>query len=158
MATVAEITGILLQVIIPIAAPAGLFFAGYQVYRNRKEQKESNRVRELQLLESAFNQLTAMEQYFYEQEVKGPENSSLREEWFMLFFNRVEWLAFLINHKFIRHEELVTYFKYPIIKWYEGVFTKHASPAVVNSDKAFPSFKDLYRRFKAEQELVARPE
>jgi hypothetical protein len=158
MATVAEIIGILLQVIIPIAAPAGLFFAGYRVYRNRKEQKESNRVRELQLLESAFKQLTSMEQYFYKQEVKGPENSTLHEEWFMLFFNRVERLAFLINHKFIRHEELVTYFKYPIIKWYEGVFTKHASSAVVNSDKAFPSFKDLYRRFKAEQELVARPE
>ena len=70
----------------------------------------------------------------------------------MLFFNRVEWLAFLINHKFIRHEELVTYFKYLIIKWYEGVFTKHAPSAVVNSDKAFPSFKDLYKQFKAEQE------
>jgi hypothetical protein len=150
MVTVPEITGILLQVIIPIASPAGLFFAGYQVYRNGKEQKESNRVRELQLLESAFNQLTAMEQYFYEQEAKGPENSTLHEEWFMLFFNRVEWLAFLINHKFIRHEELVAYFKYPIIKWYEVVFTKHASSVVVNSDKAFPSFKDLYRQFKAE--------
>jgi hypothetical protein len=93
-----------------------------------------------------------MEQYFYEQEAKGPANSILHEEWFVHFFNRVEWLAFLINHKFIRHEELVTYFKYPIIKWYEGVFTKHAPSAVVNSDKAFPSFKDLYKRFKAEQE------
>ncbi|HEY6756827.1 MAG TPA: hypothetical protein VI037_05505 [Nitrososphaera sp.] len=148
----AEIIGILLQVIIPIAAPAGIFFAGYQIYRNSQEQKESNRVRELQLLENAFNQITIMEQYFYEQEAKGPANSILHEEWFVLFFNRVEWLAFLINHKFIRHEELVTYFKYPIIKWYEGVFTKHAPSAVVNSDKAFPSFKDLYKRFKAEQE------
>ena len=148
----AEIIGILLQVIIPIAAPAGLFFAGYQIYRNSQEQKESNRVRELQLLENAFNQITIMEQYFYEQEAKGPANSILHEEWFVLFFNRVEWLAFLINHKFIRHEELVTYFKYPIIKWYEGVFTKHAPSAVVNSDKAFPSFKDLYKQFKAEQE------
>ncbi len=148
----AEIIGILLQVIIPIAAPAGLFFAGYQIYRNSQEQKESNRVRELELLENAFDQITIMEQYFYEQEAKGPANSILHEEWFVLFFNRVEWLAFLINHKFIRHEELVTYFKYPIIKWYEGVFTKHAPSAVVNSDKAFPSFKDLYKRFKAEQE------
>ena len=147
----AEIIGILLQVIIPLAAPAGLFFAGYQIYRNSQEQKESNRVRELQLLENAFNQITIMEQYFYEQEAKGPANSILHEEWFVLFFNRVEWLAFLINHKFIIHEELVTYFKYPIIKWYEGVFTKHAPSAVVNSDKAFPSFKDLYKRFKAEQ-------
>jgi hypothetical protein len=152
LATVAEIIGILLQVIIPISAPAGLFFAGYQIYRNSQEQKESNRVRELQLLENAFNQITIMEQYFYEQEAKGPANSILHEEWFVLFFNRVEWLAFLINHKFIRHEELVTYFRYPIIKWYEGVFTKHAPSAVVNSDKAFPSFKDLYKRFKAEQE------
>jgi hypothetical protein len=152
LATVAEIIGILLQVIIPIAAPAGLFFAGYQIYRNIQEQKESNRVRELQLLENAFNQITIMEQYFYEQEAEGPTNSILHEEWFVLFFNRVEWLALLINHKFIRHEELVTYFKYPIIKWYEGVFTKHAPSAVVNSDKAFPSFKDLYKRFKAEQE------
>jgi hypothetical protein len=82
--------------------------------------------------------------------VIGSESCTLHEEWFMLFFNRVEWLAFLINHKFIRHEELVAYFKYPIIKWYEVVFTKHASSVVVNSDKAFPSFKDLYRRFKAE--------
>ena len=147
-----EIAAILLQIILPIAAAAGLFFTGYQVYRNRKEQKESNRVRELQLLESAFNQITTMEQYFYEQEAKGPANSIVHEEWFVLFFNRVEWLAFLINHKFIRHEELVTYFKNPIIKWYEGVFTKHAPSAVVNSDRAFPSFKYLYKRFKAEQQ------
>ena len=76
----AEIIGILLQVIIPIAAPEGLFFAGYQIYRNSQEQKESNRVRELQLLESAFNQITIMEQYFYEQETKGPANSILHEE------------------------------------------------------------------------------
>ena len=48
----------------PIAAYPGLFFAGYQIYRNSKEQKESNRIRELQLLESAFNQINAMEQYF----------------------------------------------------------------------------------------------
>ena len=147
-----EIAEILLQIILPIAAAAGLFFTGYQVYRNRKEQKESNRVRELQLLESAFNQITTMEQYFYELEAKGPANSILYEEWFLLFFNRVEWLAFLINHKYIRHQELVTYFKNPIIKWYEGVFTKHAPSAVVNSDRAFPSFKHLYKQFKAEQE------
>ncbi|MDW0140551.1 MAG: hypothetical protein QOK66_03260 [Nitrososphaeraceae archaeon] len=75
MATVAEIVEILLQVILPIAATAGLFFAGYQIYGNSKEQKESNRIRELQLLESAFNQINAMEQYFYEQEAKGPTNS-----------------------------------------------------------------------------------
>ena len=152
-----EIVEILLEVILPIAATAGLFFAGYQIYRNSKEQKESNRIRELQLLESAFNQINAMEQYFYEQEAKGPANSILHEEWFVLFFNRVEWLAFLINHRFIRHAELVTYFKNPIIKWYEGVFTKHAPSAVVNSDKAFPSFKYLLQAVQGRAGAVARP-
>lgn len=73
MATVAEIVEILLQVILPIAATAGLFFAGYQIYRNSKEQKESNRIRELQLLESAFNQINAMEQYFMSKRQKGQQ-------------------------------------------------------------------------------------
>ena len=38
---------------------------------------------------------------------------------FRLFFNRIEYLSFLINNGFIRHPELATYVRGAIITWHK---------------------------------------
>lgn len=150
---IAEIAGTLLQIVPPIAAAVGLFFAGIQIHRNNMEQKESNRIRELQLLETTYHEIVALEKYKFEHDLKGQgeDDDEFYKKWFVLFFNQVEWLSFLINHEFIKHKELVIYFRNAYMTWY-GVYTKYAPDEVRSNDKAHSSFKFLYKRFKEELE------
>jgi len=149
-----EIVGTLLQTVPPIAAAVGLIFAGVQLSRNNREHKESNRIRELQLLENTYREIVALEKYKFEHDVKGQggdDNDEFYKEWFELFFSQVEWLSFLINHHFIKHNELVTYFRNAYMTWYE-VYTKYAPDEIRGNNKAHSSFKFLYKRFKEELE------
>jgi hypothetical protein len=151
--------GNLWQIVGAIAAAGGLGFTGYQLYKNNQtlkanneEQKESNRVRELQLLESAFQQIIATEQLWYER-YKDKTDKKEIQEWGSLFFNRLEWLAFLINQKFMTDKELVNFFKDAIVGWYETLFVNHFPMEVINDDKSFPSLKKLYRFYKGQHKV-----
>ena len=110
----------ILQLIGSIAAAGGLIFTGITFYRNMKEQKKSNRVRELQLLESTYGEIAGLEKWKYEQDLSGKGNEEFYQRWFQLFFNRIEWLSFLINHEFLEQKELVSYFRGSYMVWYEA--------------------------------------
>jgi uncharacterized membrane protein YebE (DUF533 family) len=76
-----EITGNFWEIITAIAAVGGLGFAGYQLYKNNQtlkasneQQKESNRIRELQLVESAYHEIISTEErLFYAMVEKGDD-------------------------------------------------------------------------------------
>jgi hypothetical protein len=79
------------------------------------------------------------------------------EELFVLFFSRVDWLAFLINHEFIKDKVFVNFFTRAMIQLYEGLFTKYAPHIVANNKNTFPSFKYLYQRYKEQPQQQQQP-
>jgi hypothetical protein len=120
-------------VIAASAAGVGLIFSGIQLRNNNealrenirtqqensREQQESNRVRELQLLDNVLREIAELEKYKFETDLKNQGDDQFYKRWFQLFFNRIEYLSFLINNGFIRHPELATYVRGAIITWHE---------------------------------------
>ena len=84
----------ILQLIGSIAAAGGLIFTGITFYRNMKEQKKSNRVRELQLLESTYGEIAGLEKWKYEQDLSGKGNEEFYQRWFQLFFKGLSGFHF----------------------------------------------------------------
>jgi hypothetical protein len=146
------------EIIIAIAAPIGLGLTVYQLRKNNQtlkanneQQKESNRVRELQLVESAFKDiLSTEERLFYKILEKGDDKLDIHE-WAFLF-NRIEYLCFLINHGFVREKVLLDFFKHAIIGWHDKWFVKYFPEEIVKDETAFPSFRYRYNLYNKEEE------
>lgn len=146
------------SVVAAIAAAVGLGFTAYQLHKNNQtlksnneQQKESNRVRELQIIESAYRDIiSAEERLFYAMLQKGDDKLD-PHEWSFLF-NRIEHLCFLFNHGFVRDKALIDYFKHPIIMWYDKWFVRYVPQDVVKDEKVLTSFRYRYNLYKKELE------
>lgn len=141
-----------------IAAAVGLGFTAYHLHKNNQtlksnneQQKESNRVRELQIIESAYRDIiSAEERLFYAMLQKGDDKLDAHE-WSFLF-NRIEHLCFLFNHGFVKDKALMDYFKHPIIEWYDKWFVRYVPQDVVKNEKVLTSFRYRYNLNKKELE------
>ena len=157
-----EITGnfweTITTTIAAIAAVVDLCFTGYQLHKNNQalnasneQQKESNRMRELQFLDGTFQQIISTEErLFHELMKKG--NDKLDPHELSFLFNRIEFLCFVINHEFVRDKELLDFFKYEVIRWHDNWFIRYVPEEIVKNEKAFPSFRCRYNLHKKEEE------
>ncbi|MFL6487978.1 MAG: hypothetical protein ACJ71D_14875 [Nitrososphaera sp.] len=142
--------------IVAIAAVVDLGFTGYQIHENNQvlkasnaQQKESDRIRELQFLDGTFQQIVSTEErLFYELLKKG--NDKLDPQELSFLFSRIEFLCFVINHECVKDKELLEFFKYEVIRWYDNWFIKYVPEEIVKNEKAFPSFSCLYNSYGKE--------
>ena len=127
------------QVIAGIVAAFGLIIAYFAFKRNR-ESIETN------LAENIFRDLRALEKEKYGL----PEDTEKKMDWASLFFNTLEWFAFLVNEKKIKDGKIRSFFKDAIIEWYEELFLDkdYIEDKQVTNPKEFPEFKKLYKKLK----------
>ena len=117
-------------------AAGGLYFSGYQL-------KMSNRTKQLEILESNFKDIRNLELLLYERyQDAGKEKLS---QWNSLFFNQLEWIAFLINTRKLTDASLIEFFKPAIKSWYENIFLRHFTKEVIENEQEFYELKKLYR-------------
>ncbi len=122
-----------------IAAAGGLLFNGYQIRAN-------NKTKQLEILETVYRDIKALEQRYYDGYEDNPEKNV--QSWDYQFFNQLEWFSFLINENKLKDKKLIDFFKPAIIGWYEDMFVKHFNKSDVDDPKQFEEFKKLYKKFK----------
>jgi len=115
------------------------------LYFNIRSERENTKTRQLQLLDSIFNKIQNMETEYYK--TYKNKNKKEKEEWDSLFFNNLEYLAFLVNNKYINWH-LFLFFKDAFILWYDQILTK-IHPEWIKNPKKYEEIKKLYNRLKA---------
>ncbi|MDH3619196.1 MAG: hypothetical protein OEM89_10825 [Nitrosopumilus sp.] len=121
-----------------LAAATGLFFTAIQL-------RSTNKTHQLELLETIVKDTHSLEQLFYEKYIDKSENE--KKNWRQLFFQQLEWFAYLVNHKNIKDKELIKFFKKPFVRWSEDLFAVHADDDQLKNPERFEEFKKLYATF-----------
>ena len=65
-------------------------------------------------------------------------------------FNTIEYLAFLINNRFVGDRRLENFFRGAFVYWYEELFQKHDSEAE-QDPMQYDEFKKLYKKLKGRE-------
>jgi len=127
----------ILGLIAASAAVIGLFFTAFQL-------RSTNHTRQLELLESVYHDIHSLEQLFYEKYIDVHDK---QKYWRTLFFQQLEWFAFLVNNKKITDDDSINFFKKPFIRWCEKLFAEHADEDQLNNLERFEELKKLYTKF-----------
>jgi len=124
------------DVIAAIAAVIALSFTGISWNRDRQ-------TRELQTIDEIRKELMDLERELIDKYAsKSPED---KKKWDSLFFNTLEWFAFLINEKKLKEKKLISFFSPAIINWYDTIFCVYAGPSVDDSTQ-YAELKKLYKK------------
>ena len=110
--------------------------------------KENTKTRQLQLLENTFSSIQGAERLLYEKYKKSDPNA--KKEWDSLFFNKLNFFAFLVTKKHIDNN-LSKFFDDAIVDWYERIFMEYHKEDIDNPE-IYPYLKELYESIKAKKE------
>jgi hypothetical protein len=132
-------------------AAGALIITARQFQKNNKAQRESDRARELQIIEQAFNQIVELERFFHEQEAGPNETRILYEEWARLYFQRIDWLAFMIVHNWIQDPDIMNFFRDKFRQW-EIMYLRDVPEQTRNDPEALSSLKTLFERYRKDKE------
>jgi len=113
--------------------------------------RSTNKTRQLELLETVFRDTHSLEQLFYEKYVDEPQNK--KKYWRQLFFQQLEWFAYLVNHKKIKDNEFIEFFKKPFVDWCEKIFARYAEPDQITESDRFEELKLLYTITKKQLQI-----
>lgn len=125
-----------------IAVVIGLFFTASSWSRDRKS-------RELQIAENRFKELQSLSREYYDK--YNDMNEDKKKNWDDLFFNSLEWFAFLINEKRIE-KKIIAFFDDAIISYYEDIFVKVMPQNVIVDENQYEELKKLYKKLKKQKE------
>ena len=125
-----------------IAVVIGLFFTASSWSRDRKS-------RELQIAENRFKELQSLSREYYDK--YNDMNEDKKKNWDDLFFNSLEWFAFLINEKRIE-KKVIAFFDDAIISYYEDIFVKVMPQNVIVDENQYEELKKLYKKLKKQKE------
>ncbi|MDH5431377.1 MAG: hypothetical protein OEW78_05790 [Nitrosopumilus sp.] len=120
-----------------IAAAIGLGFTAFQLRAN-------NKTRQLELVETIYHDIHSLEQLFYERYTGNPKKE---EHWRTLFFQQLEWFAFLVNEKKIKDKKSIDFFKPAFIDWCKYLFLEFADEDQITNPTRFEELKKLYTKF-----------
>lgn len=127
------------DVIAAIAAVVALFFTAISWNKDRQ-------TRELQTIDELRKELMDLERELTEKYESKSESE--KKKWDSLFFNTLEWFAFLINENKLKDKKLVGFFSPAIITWYDDVFHAHAGKETLDDPKQYEELKKLYRKLR----------
>jgi hypothetical protein len=129
---------------VAVSAVSAVISAGALIYA-AKSVNASRRATQLQIFDGLFKDIKRLDsQYSTEFKCKCTQPTS---QWCDDFFNTLEYLAFLLNHKMILREELHDFYKDAVLHWYR-TFAENTSKKNLDNPDFFPEFKKLYRALK----------
>jgi len=113
-----------------------------------KSWNKDRETRELQMAEGIFKDLRELEREYYDKFQKMTEEE--KSQWDSLFFNTLEWFAFLINENKLKDKKIVDFFKPAIIEWFEDIFNVVYDASVKDDETQFEELKKLYKKLNEE--------
>jgi hypothetical protein len=148
--------GTIINLATVITAPVVLVNLGLTVYQlhknnqtlksNNEQQRESNRMRELEFVNATYQQILSTEERLFYELMKRGNDKKLDPHELSFLFNRIEFLCFLINQELVKERVLLDFFEFEIKRWYDDWFVRYLPDEIVNDDKtsAYPSFRYRY--------------
>ncbi|MFC1787531.1 hypothetical protein ACFLY8_05850 [Halobacteriota archaeon] len=131
-----------------IVAVLAVVFVGIGLFLNWRVLNDNNTTRQLQLFNDAFENILESELNFYEHYINKDPMTKMCGVYAL--FNSIEKLAFFVNEKFIKNENIASYFKDSIVIWYKEVYLKQFSQEEIDDPKNFEEFKKLYQSIKSQ--------
>ena len=110
---------------------------------NYRALKEAIRSRNIATFQSLFFNLRDLEEKYYK-EYRGKSNTETKQ-WLSLFFNTLEYLAFLVNNHLLT-EKLAKFYDDAFVGYYKGIFIPAASPEQQNDPTRYEEMKKLYSK------------
>lgn len=119
-----------------IAAAIGLFF-------NALATRQAKRTRELQIFDRVFGSIAHLEEKLLDAAAAG-RGPDAAKAWRSPFLNTLEYLAFLVNHRYLSDKRLAGFFSDAVVHWYRDIFLATATEKERNDPKIYPELKALY--------------
>lgn len=136
-----------------IATAAAAGFAAYAAWQSRNQVKAANEASQIsadaaqiQVFENIFRDILQQEERFYTGKPASPEEKGQRDR---MFFNTINYLAFLIDSKILRKTELLEYYKDAFLYWWT-LFEREVSEVDRKNPKCYPEFKRIVSDFRRE--------
>lgn len=92
---------------------------------------------QIQVFENIFRDIQQQEQQFYGAKNPSPEDKALRDR---MFFNTVNYLAFLLDSKILRKTEFLDYYRSAFLYWWT-LFEKEVTDVDRNDPSKYEEFK-----------------
>ena len=108
--------------------------------------RQTSRAVQLQVFESIFREIRRLDAE-YQVEFR-EKNIAPNERWCFEFFNTTEYLAYLINHKMVRHKELYDFYEPGFLAW-DQTFGQHINTSIREDPNKFREFKKLVARIRS---------
>ncbi len=122
-----------------IAAIAGLIFVVYQLRQN-------SRSLQLQAFEGIFRDIRELDETWIEKKFVTDMTAEAKKAWCASFFNTVEYLCFLINHKMVRQKELRDFFIIGLREWHKQLQAYKNEGWINDAPELFKEFKSLCKK------------
>ena len=136
-----------------VATSAAAIFAAYAAWQSKRQVDsavEAARISadasQVQVFENIFRDIQQQEQLFHGRRDLTPEDKALRDR---MFFNTVNYLAFLLDAKILRKPEFLGFYRDAFLYWW-SLFEKE----VPEIDRADPQ---KYGEFKSVVSLITNP-
>ena len=124
-----------------LAAAVAAGFAHQQVKAARTAVEVSADAAQIQVFENIFRDIKQQEQEFYGTKSPSDEDKALRDR---MFFNTVNYLAFLLDSKILRKPEFLDYYRDAFLYWWT-LFEKE----VPDFDRSAPTKYGEFKRVVA---------
>jgi hypothetical protein len=94
-------------------------------------------VAQIQVFENIFRDIQEQEQQFYGARNPNPEDKALRDR---MFFNTVNYLAFLLDSRILRKAEFIEYYRSAFLYWWT-LFEREVPDVDRNDPSKYEEFK-----------------
>jgi hypothetical protein len=126
-----------------LASAGGTFVAAAGLFLAWRGIKQNTRAMELQVLESIFRDIRELDrEYIAEFEDWSHEQ---KNAWSASFFNTVEYLCFMVNHRITTDAALRNFFFTDALPSWQEMLTKHVNDGfIMDSESNFREFKKAW--------------
>jgi hypothetical protein len=119
-----------------VAAIGGLGFVVYQLRQN-------SRSLQLQAFEGIFHDIRELDKIWIEKNCMTDMPLAEKKAWCASFFNTIEYLCFLINHRMVRQKELRDFFVVGLREWWKQFQSYRTQGWIIDTPEGFAEFKKL---------------
>jgi hypothetical protein len=134
-----------------VATATAALFAAYAAWQSKnqvKAAKEASQIAadaaQIQVFENIFRDIQQQEQQFYGAKNPSPEDKALRDR---MFFNTINYLAFLLDSKILRKIEFLDYFRDAFLYWWT-LFEREVPEVDRNNPRNYPEFRRIVCEIK----------
>ena len=134
-----------------IASCCAAFAAAWAAWLSREQVKAAREAAEIsadtaqnQMFDNIFQVIRRQEEEFYRNATPSPSAKELRDR---MFFNTVNYLAFLLESKVIQKQEFVDYFREAFLYWWT-IFEREVPGEDRRDPAMYPEFKRIVDNIK----------